>query len=160
MNMDGKRFAWLLPVGTAIAAVLAALSAHGKAAVDALAGVPLLLQAWASGLPLGIWSFALALLLSVLVWAKVITLLPRTTAGRSAHFASDTVALLTALAVAVTQQTLADGSPGGLVSALWIGLIAGLLAPYIGRGLRTILSPNPPEKKPATPAAPPPEKKP
>lgn len=150
--MESKRLAWLVPVGSAIAAVLAALAANGKAALDALGGVPMLLQAWASGLPLGIWSFMLSLVLALLVWAKAITKLPPTASGRARHFSSDNLAIVTALTVTVSQQAIVGIGQGKLLSAIWIGLIAGFLAPWIGRAIRAMFSPKAPTAEPPGPA--------
>lgn len=140
----GSKYTWLITLATAIGTALSALAMNGKAAIEALAGVPLLLQAWASGLPLGIWSFLLSLMIATLVWSTAIVKLPPARDGRRPHFSADTLALILALAVTVTQQWFAGASvgQGKLLSAVWIGLIAGLLAPYIGRGARALFAPK------------------
>jgi len=135
----GSRYAWLITLATAIGTVLSAIALHGKAALNALASVPAVLQAWASGLPLGIWSFLLSLVLGTLVWLTAIVKLPRALDGGRRHFGADTICLCACLLVTMTQQEV-DGGPGRLLSAVWIGLIAGLLAPYIGSGLRALVS--------------------
>jgi len=147
--MESKR-TWLVTFATAIGTVVTALAMHGKGAIEALAGVPVLLQAWASGLPLGIWSFLLSLCLGTLVWLTAIVKLPPASDGRRPHFSADTIALLVALSVTETQQWFAGRGQGQLLSAMWIGLIAGLLAPYLGRALRALFA-----SKPAAPLPPP-----
>lgn len=139
--MESKR-TWLITLATAIGTVLSAVAMHGKDALAALAGVPSLLQAWASGLPLGIWSFLLSLMIATLVWSTAIVKLPLSRDGRRPHFSADTLALLVALLVTMTQQYFDGVGHGKLLSALWIGLIAGLLAPYIGRGARALFAPK------------------
>lgn len=149
----GGKYTWLITLATAIGTALSALAMNGKAAIEALAGVPLLLQAWASGLPLGIWSFLLSLMIATLVWSTAIVKLPPARDGRRPHFSADTLALILALLVTVTQQWFSGGAvlgQGKLLSAVWIGLIAGLLAPYIGRALRALFA-----QKPAAPLPPP-----
>ncbi|MDQ8050706.1 hypothetical protein [Luteibacter sp.] len=146
----GGKYTWLITLATAIGSIASALAMHGKASLEALAGVPVLLQAWASGLPLGIWSFLLSLALSTLVWSTAIVKLPASRDGRQPHFSADTLALILALLVTVTQQWFAGHGQGQLLSALWIGLIAGLLAPYLGRAARALFA-----QKPAAPLPPP-----
>lgn len=139
--MDSNR-TWLITAGTALASILSALAMHGKAALGALAGVPALLQAWAAGLPLGIWSFLLSVSLGTLVWLTAIAKLPPARDGRRPHFSADTLCLILALLVTLTQQWFAGHGQGQLLSALWIGGIAGLLAPYLGRAARALFAPK------------------
>lgn len=144
--MNGK-WAWVATAGGVVATVLSALAMHGKGAIDALAGVPVLLQAWASGLPLGIWSFLLSLSLATLVWATAISKLPETRCGKQPHFSADTISLLVAVTVTVTQQFFAaEIGKGKLLNALWLGLIAGLLAPYIGNAIRAVAASTKPKE--------------
>lgn len=144
--MNGK-WTWLLTVGTAIGTVLSALAMHGKGAIDALAGVPIMLQAWAAGLPLGVWSFLLSLWLATLVWSAAIARLPATRCGARPYFTADTLALLVALTVTMTQQWFAGTGQGRLLNAMWIGLIAGLLAPYIGKAIRAVVASRKPKEE-------------
>lgn len=144
--MNGK-WGWLVTIGGALATVLSALALHGKGAIDALAGVPIMLQAWAAGLPLGVWSFMLSLWLATLVWAAAITRLPLARDGHRPHFSADTLALLVAVTVTLTQQWFAGHGQGQLLSAFWIGLIAGLLAPYLGKAIRALVASRKPKEK-------------
>lgn len=146
-----SKYTWVITVATALGTLASALAMHGKGSLEALAGVPLLLQAWASGLPLGIWSFMLSLALSTLVWLTAIAKLPTSRDGHRPHFSADTLALIFALLVTVTQQWFAAASVGHgrLLNAIWIGLIAGLLAPYIGQALRALFAQKPAAPLPA-----------
>lgn len=145
--MDANLRAAIVTIGTALGTVLAAIAMHGKAALEAAAGVPALLQAWAAGLPLGIWSFVLATVLSVLVWAVAMRKLQKPDTARAPHVSADTVALAIALLVCLAEQwTQGVSSRGAILNAIFMGLIAGLLAPYLGRALRVLL-----RKKEATP---------
>lgn len=145
-----SKYTWLITLATAIGSIASALAMHGKASIEALSAVPVLLQAWASGLPLGIWSFLLSLSLASLVWTTAIVKLPASPDGRRPHFSADTLALILALLVTVTQQWFAGVGKGQLLNAIWIGLIAGLLAPYLGRMARAMFA-----QKPAGPLPPP-----
>lgn len=126
MTIDkGKALSVITVIGTA----LAMLAMHGKGAIEALAGIPAMLTAFSAQLPLGVTSFAFAFILATLVWV---------TANRAkftgAHYNPDTVALCTALLVTMGQQWLSGQHAGGaLLTALLLGLIAGLLVPYVCR---------------------------
>lgn len=129
--------ATIATVGTAALAVLGALASHGSKAIDALSGVPALLNAWASGLPLGVWSFGLASVLSVMAWVAAIRWLPVSACGKAPFGKANLLALLVGVAVTVAQQYVApERSAGGLLNALFLGLIAGGLAPQVGTLLR------------------------
>lgn len=130
----------ILTVATAVGTVLSAVAMNGEKALAALSGVPGLLQAWASELPLGAWSFALATALGTLAWLVLIVKLPKTDGGRAAHFSADTLVLCLALIVTLSQQAMASRAVGALLNAMWLGGVAGLLAPYIGRGLRAVFT--------------------
>lgn len=126
MKLDkGKALSVITVAGTA----LAMLAMHGKGAFEALAGIPLLLAAFASSLPLGVTSFGLAFVLSVLVWM---------TAHRAhvtgPRYNPDTLALCVAILVTMGQQWLSGNvASGKLLTALILGLIAGLLTPFVCR---------------------------
>lgn len=133
--MDRK--AALISICAALGTLLTALSSHGANALAALSGVPALLQAWASGLPLGLWSFFLAFVLATLVWVAAIRRLPVGSDGKAPFGQANVIALIVGLTVTVAQQYVSPvKSAGGLLNAVWIGLLAGLLAPHIGTILR------------------------
>lgn len=133
--MDRK--ATLLTLAAALGTVMTALATHGSDAIRALSGVPVLVQAWASGLPLGFWSFVLALVLATLAWVTAIRYLPVGADGKAPFAAANAVALVLGPAVTVAQQYFAETrTPGALLNALIVGLIAGLAAPHIGALIR------------------------
>lgn len=135
--------ATLIAIGSAVGSILAAISMHGKAALDAAAGIPALLQAWASGLPFGAWSFGLALLLALLVWAVAIRSL-QSSSARTPHVAVDIIAFAVAEVVCLAQQWVqADDRPGAVLNAIFLGAVAGLMAPFIGRAIRSLVRRKP-----------------
>lgn len=126
--MKINKGAWLSGV-TVAGTALAMLAMHGKGAIEALAAVPALLNAWAQQLPLGVTSFGFAVVLSTLVWMG----------AHRAHFTGpgynpDTIALCVALLVTTGQQWASgNAAVSALLTALILGLIAGLLVPYLCR---------------------------
>lgn len=133
--MDRK--ATFLAIAGALGTLLTALSTHGTNAVKALAAVPAMLQAWSAGLPLGVWSFVLAFALSTLVWVAAIRRLPVSDCGKAPFGHANVISVMVGVAVAVAQQYVAPvKTPGALLNAFWIGLLAGLLAPHVGTMLR------------------------
>ncbi|RRN78533.1 hypothetical protein EIM50_13670 [Pseudoxanthomonas sp. SGD-10] len=133
--MDRK--ATFLTLAAALGTMLTALATHGSDAIKALGAVPVLIEAWAAGLPLGFWSFVLALALATLAWVAAIRQLPVGAGGKAPFVSANAVALVLGPAVTVVQHALADvRTPGALVNALIVGLIAGLAAPHIGALLR------------------------
>lgn len=126
MKLDkGQAMSVITVVGTA----LAMLAMHGKGAIEALAAMPTMLNAWSQQLPLGVTSFGFAMALSMLVWLG----------AHRAHFTGprynpDTIALCTALLVTTGQQWASgNAAVSALLTALILGLIAGLLVPYLCR---------------------------
>lgn len=133
--MDRKAVA--LSILAALATLLTALGTHGENAVKALAGVPGMLQAWSSGLPLGVWSFVMAFALATLVWVTAIRMLPIGDSRKAPFGYANTLALMVGLAVTVAQQYAAESrDPGDVLNAVCLGLAAGLLAPFVGTLLR------------------------
>ncbi len=126
MNFDkGKWLSIVTVVGTA----LAMLAMHGKGAIEALAAMPAMLNAWSQQLPLGVTSFGFAMALSTLVWLGA-----RRAHFTGPHYNPDTIALCTALFVTMAQQWASGVTAvSQLLTALILGLIAGLLVPYLCR---------------------------
>ncbi len=119
----------ILSVITVVGTALAMLAMHGKGAIDALAAVPAMLNAWSAQLPLGVTSFGFAVVLSALVW-----LWASRAKFTGAHYNPDTLALCIALLVTTAQQWASGRSnPAAILTALILGLIAGLLVPYLCR---------------------------
>lgn len=109
--------------------VVSMLALNGEAALKALAGLPVLIRAYASGLPLGLWSFLLsAAVAGGLHWFV------RTWHGRS--FAIEVATLVVAVGVTVSQAAVGQGlqaTPGQLLMAMWVGLLAGVLGLFVSR---------------------------
>jgi hypothetical protein len=119
----------ILSAITVIGTALAMLAMHGKGAVEALAAVPTMLNAWAAQLPLGVTSFGLSVALSMLVWLSL-----HRAKFTGQHYSPDTVALCVATLAMIGQQWAAGiTKPGAVLTALILGLIAGLLVPYLCR---------------------------
>lgn len=123
-----------------IVTLLAALAANGAAAFQALAGLPLVLNAFAGGLPLGLVSFVLAGALAVLAWWHADRRLHYGKSGTPGRdFRSDNLALLVAVAATMAQTVVVRGSSSSaLLQALMLGILAGLLAPIGGRAMLAI----------------------
>src|SRR5690606_3279752 len=97
---------------------------------------PRVLQSFATGLPFGLLSFALALLLAVLAWWHADRRLHYGRKDPGRDFRTDNLALLVAVAATMLQTVVVTGSSAGaLLQALMLGILAGLLAPLGGRGL-------------------------
>lgn len=124
--------------GLSVGGFIALLALHGKALVDALMGFPLLVQAWSAALPMGVWSALLALALGLGAWSFCLHWLPNDHRGRRPELAAETMALLVAVAVTVLQQW--GGTRGEVLTALWMGVAAGFLAPYLGKAIRYFTS--------------------
>lgn len=126
--MKINKGAWLSGV-TVAGTALAMLAMHGKGAIEALAAVPALLNAWAQQLPLGVTSFAFAMALSALVWLGA-----HRAHFTGPHYNPDTIALCAALLVTTSQQWASGrSSAANVLTAIILGLIAGLLVPYLCR---------------------------
>ena len=124
----------------AVVALLAALASNGKAAFEALAGLPRVLQAFAEGLPFGLASFALALALGVLAWWHADRRLHgygRKDPGRD--FRADTLALSWRSPRTMLQTVAWWIRPGRAPAGVRLGILAGLLAPLWARMVLAIL---------------------
>lgn len=142
--MDANRKAAILTWLTAAGTLLAGMAMHGDKAIAAMGGVPVMLRAWADQMPLGAWSFLVALVLGTLLWLVAIVKLPQNNAARVPHFSADTITLFVAVFITVSQQWLAETrTAGALLNAGCLGAIAGLGSPYIGRGLRALFQKEP-----------------
>lgn len=124
--------------GLSFGGLVVLFAVNGKALFEALLGFPLLVQAWAAALPMGLWSSLLALCVAMGVCTFVLHWLPPTKDGRKPHFAAETMALVVAVMVTVGQAW--QGSAGEILTALWLGVAAGLLAPYLAKGLRSLFA--------------------
>lgn len=127
MQMPG----WMVTVPAGLIALVSVIADRGEKIVAVLA----LLQAWTAKLPMGLWSFLLSLVLALLVWATVISRVARARDGGRPHNTANGMALAAAMVLTLAQQWVSDTGftdKGGTLMALVIGLIAGLLAPFLG----------------------------
>lgn len=137
--MDPNTKSKLATLAIVLGSMLSALAMHGKAALEALAGIPVLVVAFANGLPLGVWSVILAFTVATLLWTALDRKRPPAPCGKSRSFSNDTITLCVALVVTSSQQW-ASGieTRGALLNAFWLGLVAGISAQYAGRALRSM----------------------
>lgn len=129
--MNGK--GWTI---AGFAALIAALAANGSAVIDVIVGLVKVPQAFATGLPFGLASFLLSLAISALVWYRADGRLRVGKGGEHGRgFAADAIALLMACAVTMAQAAVKIGpTPGALLQALMLGILAGLLSPLLVKG--------------------------
>lgn len=123
--------------GVGIAGLFVLIAMYGKSIVDVGMAIPALAIAWSAQLPLGVWSVLLAFVTSMAAWAFSIHWLPDTRDGQRPQFAAATIAVLVGIAVTVGQQW---GRPGAVLSATWMGFTAGVAAPWVANGIRSILA--------------------
>lgn len=117
--------AFLASVGTGAIALIAT---HGKAFLEAVAAVPEVLAAWTKGTPVGAWAVLAGLLLPVLVMLTVERWVPETPGQERKRRA---LMELGGIGVAVFVSFMLMPR----VSGLLIGLLCGLVAPWITRGV-------------------------
>lgn len=134
MNEFSKWF-----TGTSVIGFIAVFALHGEAFFAALGALPTLLAAWSDHLPFGLRSFALSFALAALVFSYI----RRSFVCRQRReFVAEAMALSTALSVTLLQQYVATGvedpAPGALLQAVWVGLLAGLAAPFVVRGMMSV----------------------
>lgn len=123
------------------AALIAALALNGKAALEALAGLPIVLTSFATGLPFGVVSFAAALAMGCLTWIHARTRLTMGKGGRQGRdFRASNLALLAAIATTMAQTVVMRGSQSSaLLMAIMLGILAGLLAPLLTQGVLSFI---------------------
>lgn len=123
------------------AALIAALALNGKAAFEALLGLPIVLNSFATGLPFGLVSFLFSLALASVTWIHANRRLVVSRGGKSGRdFRATNLAVLVAVAVTMVQTVVVKGSlPGPLLMALMLGLLAGLLAPLVVQGIHSLM---------------------
>jgi hypothetical protein len=119
------------------AALIGALALNGKAALEAVMGLPKVLQAFATGLPFGLASFLIALSLASLVYYHARQAFAYGKGGPSGRdFRITLLSLVVACAATMAQAMVMRGdTSGALLMALMLGILAGLLAPLIVQGL-------------------------
>jgi hypothetical protein len=129
------RATWVT-AGSVVGTVLAAVAMHGKSALEAIGGVPVLFAAFSSGMPLGVYSAILAFGLSLLVWLAAIRGLKIPGANWTPHVSADVIAVCMAVLVTTTLQWVNGTTAGAVLNAFYVGAFMGLLAACIGRAVR------------------------
>lgn len=122
---------WFFTVPAGLIALIGAVFDRGEKII----GFFTLLTAWTAQLPMGVWSFAVSLVLSGLVWATAIAKLPPKPCGRRAHFSADSLALFSALFVTIGQQATVGIGHGAMLQAFTSGMVAGLASPFIVKAI-------------------------
>jgi hypothetical protein len=133
MNGRTQGLSWAMVV-----AVVTLIATQGRPLIDALSGLPALLQAWSAGMPLGALSFLISLGVAAGACAFLLRWLPACDNDAGRHFIAETATIVAAVCVSVGQAWSQDS--GKLLSALWLGLIAGFAAPWVVRGIRAAIA--------------------
>ena len=125
--------------GTSLIGFIAVFALHGEAFLRALGALPALISAYSANLPFGLKSFALSFALAALVFSYIRR---SCTCRQRREFIAEAMALCTALSVTLLQQyldpTTSSKTPSVLLSAVWVGLLAGLGAPFLVRGMMSV----------------------
>lgn len=123
---------------TTIVALMAGIAGHGMAVLDVLAKAPAKLEAWSSGLALGIVTFFVSLVISTLFWLKERSVVEQ--CGKRLRLSPDGLAFLSSVAFCLFAQLFGNRSGNALFWAIAFGIVSGLLAPWAGRLLRRIFA--------------------
>ena len=123
--------------GVGFAGFIALVAMYGKPFLDALQGLPLVLQAFAKSMPLGVGSFFMSLALAGFSYEFAVRWLPCRADGRRPYFAAETVALV--VGVAVTCVLQGRGAAPAMLKAVMLGILAGYAAPWIAKGVESIV---------------------
>ena len=123
--------------GVGFAGFIALFALHGDAFLKALGALPAVLQVFAEKLPLGVWSFFLALALAGFSYEFAVRWLPCRADGRRPYFAAETVGLVVGVAVTTVLQGAA--APPAVLKAVMLGILAGYAAPWIAKGIESIV---------------------
>lgn len=117
-----------------VATVVTLVATHGQAFFEAMVGLPRLIAAWSSEMPLGAGSFLLSIALAAGACAFTLRWLPACRNDASKHFIAETVSIVVAVAVSILQQP--GTRSANFLTSLWLGLLAGFAAPWMVRGIR------------------------
>jgi hypothetical protein len=117
-------------LGISLAGFLVLLASNGAALVDAAGGAWTFLLTLAHTAPLGLSSFVLALALGIAAQPFLRKWLPALQCHASREFIVESVALAIGIAVMWVQLRSLSG--------LLLGILAGLLAPYVQKGFAAV----------------------
>jgi hypothetical protein len=132
MQLNEKVKAWF---GISVAGLFVLLAGNGKEFLEAATAFPALANAWASGLPLGLWSIIVAWLVGMVIYLLAEHALETSRMGRRA---SETIAILVVIGVAQAQVWVGGGDAEQRLNALWLGIVFGYFAPYVARRLHAV----------------------
>lgn len=118
--------------GLSLAGFVALLATNLGPIIDALAGLPKVLDAFAEALPLGTGTFFLVLVVSGALWAKCKQLSHNEFVCESGALAVAIGAML-ALNAALPPPHMPPSASA--LKAVMLGILAGLAAPYVMKGL-------------------------
>lgn len=116
--------------GVTLLAIFVAFATNGKAASDGLLGLWAVLLAFTKDAPLGVASFFLALALAVFSQPYLQKWLPDLKCHLSREFIIESAALAIGFGVMLAQLRTLQGALAGI--------LAGLLAPYLHKGIAAI----------------------
>lgn len=119
--------------GVSLAALFIIWATNGTEAVQALAGVPMLIAAYADGLPFGFWSGVIGTVLGC-----CFHLFARSWHKRS--FGIEVATIMVGLATVMAQMH--GGSGPQVISAALVGLVAGFGGLFISKGIRAMIIRN------------------
>ena len=143
--MNEKFKAWF---GISLAGLFVLIAGNGKEFLEAATAFPQLANAWASGLPLGLWSIVVAWLVGMVVYLLAEHFLKTSRMGRRA---SETIAICVVIGVAQAQVWVGGGDAEQRLNALWLGIIFGYFAPYVARRLAAVYTSVKPTHKDPVP---------
>lgn len=123
--MNGAK--WMTIAG--FSALLSAIALNGKEALEAIAGLPAVLQAFSAALPFGVVSTFLALAITTLAWYH----LSKRRFGDS-HLDVDLITLLIGVTLTFSQTLVGwPKGAGEILQSILVGILVGLLAPLLAK---------------------------
>ena len=132
--------------GVGGAALFIVLAANLKAVVEGAAAIPSMIKAFSDGMPLGVGSTAVALVLCPLVYHFLDKWMPNSKTNRRS-FLTEFMTLGSGVGITVAQQWgVTQGSR--MVFPIMLGAVAGLLGPLIVKGIKSFTKETPDESGP------------
>ncbi len=126
-------------IGVSVAGLIVLLATHGTQLAEALLALWLLMIQMTDSAPLGLASFFVAVSLATLSRWFLCKWVPQVEGEpRARDFLIDCAAVVIGTTVAMVQMW--SGGPQARLSALWLGIGAGLVAPLLYNGLSTLAS--------------------
>ncbi len=126
-------------IGVSVAGLIVLLATHGTQLAEALLALWLLMIQMTDSAPLGLASFFVAVSLATLSRWFLCKWVPQVEGEpRARDFLIDCAAVVIGMTVAMVQMW--SGGPQARLSALWLGIGAGLVAPLLYNGMSTLVS--------------------